>query len=92
MAPDAGGANALADLALIAVGRGGVDMAIAEAQSLLDRGGGGVGRGLEDAKPDRRHLDAVVEGENWGRVGHPGLPLMRNARAPMSFLRRGNRR
>jgi len=39
------------DLTLVAVRGGRVDMTVAEAEGLLDRGGRDIGRGLEDAKP-----------------------------------------
>ena len=59
----------LADLALVAVGGGGVDVPVAGAQRRLDRGDGLVGRGLEDAEPEGRDLDAVVQGEGGAAHG-----------------------
>lgn len=56
-----GRADGLADPALVAVSRGGVDMAVARLQ-----GGGHCLAGLrwrclEDAEPEGRYLDAVVQ-------------------------------
>ena len=56
----------LADLALVAVRGRGVDVAVAGAQRRLDASAVVVGRGLEDAEPEGRHLDAVVQGDRGG--------------------------
>ena len=69
VAVDAAAADGVADAALVGVGGGGVDVAVADAQGGLDGGGGLVGRGLEDAEAEGGHLDAVVEGERGGRHG-----------------------
>ena len=97
---DAGIAQALPDLALVAVGRGGVDQAVSGAQRGLD----GLGRllrlGLVDAEPDHGHLDAVVQDERAGgilQIGHlsimlcgrasaAGLLLDANTRSPHASL------
>ena len=55
-------ADRLADLALVAVGRSGVDVAVARLQRGLDSLDRLGGRGLEDAEAEDRHLDAVVQG------------------------------
>jgi hypothetical protein len=62
-ARDAGVAQGLADLGLVAVGGGGVDVPVAEFERGLHGGDGLLGRGLEDAESEGGHLDAVVEGE-----------------------------
>jgi hypothetical protein len=75
VAGDVGAADAFADLSLVAVGGGRVDMTVPEAQGLLDRGGRDIGRGLEDAEPDGGHRDAVVQlqGRGRGRGHRPAL-------------------
>src|SRR3954466_5916309 len=60
-AVEARGADRLADLALVAVGGGGVDVAVAGGQRGLD-GGGLLRRALKDAEAERGNGDAVVEG------------------------------
>ena len=55
--------DGLADLPLVAVGGRGVDVAVAGIERGRDRATGLVGRRLEDAQADRRHLDAVVQGD-----------------------------
>lgn len=64
----AGSAEGLAHLALVAVGGSGVDQAVADAQRLGDRGDRLLRRGLEDAEAQRGHPDAVVQGEGGGHV------------------------
>ena len=54
-------ANSLADLALVAVGRGGVDEAIARIDCRPDCIARLIRRRLENAETKRGHLDAVVE-------------------------------
>jgi hypothetical protein len=63
IAGDARAADAVADLALVCVGGGRVDVTVSQAQGLLDRGGRGIGRGLEDAEPQEGHLHTVIEGD-----------------------------
>lgn len=58
----AGAVNGLADLAFVAVGGGGVDVAVPGAQGDGDGVSGLLGGSLEDAETECRHLDAVVEG------------------------------
>jgi hypothetical protein len=65
VAGDAGATDAFADLTLVEVRGGRVDMTVAEAEGLLDRGGRDIGRGLEDPEPDGRHLHTVIEGDRW---------------------------
>ena len=64
VAVDAGAADALADLALVAVGGGGVDQPVADGERRLDGGtvvsSGGV---WKTPSPRAGHLDAVVQGE-----------------------------
>src|SRR3954468_19790339 len=76
-AVEARGAHRVADLALVAVGGGRVDQAVAVAQRGLDGGGGLLGRALEDAEAESRHLDAVVQlqGRDCCR-GHRCGPLV----------------
>jgi hypothetical protein len=66
VAGDARAADAFADLSLVGVGGGRVDMTVAEVEGFLDRGGRDVGRGLEDAEPDGGHRDAVVQLQGGG--------------------------
>ena len=54
----------LADALLVAIHRGGVDEAIAVGDRLPHDLGRRLGRGLEDAEPELRHRDAVVEGDD----------------------------
>lgn len=61
------GADRLADLALVAVGSGGVDVAVAGRQRGLNGGGGLFVRALKDAEAERGHGDAV--GQSQGRRG-----------------------
>ena len=60
-AVEAGAADRLADLALVAVGGGRVDVAVADRERRLDRAARLVGRRLEDAEADGGQLDAVVQ-------------------------------
>jgi hypothetical protein len=91
VAGDARAADAFADLTLVGVGGGRIDVTVAEAQGLLDRGGRDVGRGLEDAEPDGRHLHAVVQ--NKCLHGLPprlvlGRPVSRSAEVGSPFERK----
>ena len=54
VAAQSGAADRLADLALVAVGGSGVDVAVAGLQRGSDSGDGLLGRGLEDAEPEDR--------------------------------------
>ena len=56
IAADAGGPHAVADLALVVVDLGGVDVAIAESQRLLDDARAGPAAQLPGPEPDRRDL------------------------------------
>ena len=58
---EAGAPDALADLALVAVGGGGVDVPVADGEGRLDRADRLVGWRLEDAEAEDRQLDAVVQ-------------------------------
>ena len=49
---------------------GGVDEPVARRDRRFDGADGLLGRALEDAEPERRHLDAVVQREEWTRAGH----------------------
>src|SRR6202035_2647976 len=66
-------AHGLADLCLVAVHLGGVDMAVTDFQR-VEGGPFSVGRiNLEDTKSELRYLDPIVEGDggNGGcRLGH----------------------
>ena len=59
--------DGVSDAAFVAVGGGGVDVAVADPERFFDGGGRLVGWRLEDAEADGGHLDTVVEGEG---VGH----------------------
>ena len=77
VAGDARAADAFADLSLVGVGGGRVDMTVAEVEGLLDRGGRDIGRGLEDAEPYGRHLHTVIEGDRGnGRHRESSLLLV----------------
>ena len=80
VAVDAGAADALADLALVVVGGGGVDQPVAVAQRGLDGGGGLLGRALEDAQAEGGHRDAVVQRQGRGRAG----VIVRSSRVSVS--------
>src|SRR5271167_1335674 len=54
----------LADAFLVAIGRGGVDGAIADIDGLSDDFGCGLWRGLKDAESELRHRSAVVEDDS----------------------------
>ena len=56
-----GAADGVADLALVAVGGGSVDVAVARLQRSRDGGTGLLRRCLEDPQPDGGHLDLVVQ-------------------------------
>src|SRR6516165_8761997 len=58
-APEARGAQRLADLALVVVHLGGVDVAVAEAERLLDRARAGAPAQVPGAEPDRGNLRTV---------------------------------
>ena len=60
-AGDAAARQALPDAGLVAVSRGGVDMAIAGLQRRLDDVGGRAGRRLPDAEPELGNRPAVIE-------------------------------
>ena len=59
VAAHAGGAQAVADFALIVVDLRGIDVAIAEPQRLLDHAGGRPPAQLPGAEPDRRYPCAI---------------------------------
>ena len=61
LARDPRGGDRGAHAALVAVGGGGVDVAVAGGKRFLDDPLGVLGRDLEDAEPELRDLDAVVE-------------------------------
>ena len=56
---DAGRAQALADIALVVIHLGGVDMPVAEAQRLLDDARAGAAAQFPGAKPDQRNVCAI---------------------------------
>jgi len=75
-AVQARGTERLAHLALVPVGGGGVDVAVAVAQRGLDGGSGLLGRALEDAEPERGHRHAVAERQGRGNCrSHNQGPL-----------------
>ena len=71
-AVDARAADAFADFALIAVGRSGVDMPVADLERGLDRGRGLGGRALEDTESEGGQDDPVVQGHgrSCGGLSH----------------------
>ena len=71
-AVDPGRAEALADLALVAVRGGRVDVPVASRQRGFDGLRGHLGGGLEHAETEGRHHDAVVQGEVHGHVSMLG--------------------
>jgi hypothetical protein len=79
-ARDAARGDRRTDLALVEVRRRRVDHPVADAQRLLDGRLGLLGRRLEHAEPERRQLDAVVEGEGGLGVGGHGRTLQGRGR------------
>lgn len=70
-------AEGLADLTFVAVGGGGVDVAVAGLERGADSCGGLGGWCLEHAEPDDGDLDAVVEREvGDGGIAHRGHPRL----------------
>ncbi len=59
LAPDARGAQAFADLALVLIGLRGVDVAIAQPERLLDQSRAGSSAQLPGAQPDRGNFGAI---------------------------------
>ena len=81
-AVEAGSADRVADLALVAVGGGRIDVAVAVTQRRLDGGGGLLRRALEHAQAEGGHRDAVVQlqGRCGCRSHRPGGPLVSSSR------------
>jgi hypothetical protein len=85
-AVEAGGADRVADLALVAVGGGGVDVAVAGVERCADGVARLVGRRLEDAEAESGQLDPVVEGQvgerahGWRSFLRPAPPVGRGSR------------
>ena len=63
-----GGVDGVADLALVAVGGGGVDVPVSGGECRAHRVAGLIGRGLKDAQAEDGHLHAVVEGDRFHGV------------------------
>jgi hypothetical protein len=57
--------NRLADLALVAIGRCGVDVPIAAVECATHGVPCLVGRRLKDPQAERGHLDAAIEGDRF---------------------------
>ena len=90
-AVDAGAADRLADLALVAVGGGGVDQAVAGRDRGLDGADRLLRRALEDAEAEHRHLDAVVQRHGRGSLVLTAVSfygLIWNFRTSRSFIAR----
>jgi len=90
-AVDPGAPDRLADLALVAVGGGGVDERIAVRDRSLDRARRLLGRALEDAKSEGGHLDTVVQRQGRdGRCaqGVSSSKVIWNFRTSRSFIAR----
>src|SRR4051794_29223619 len=68
VAAEAGGAEGLADLLLVAIRGGGVDVPVAGLEGLGDRLGGLVGRDLEDPEAELGDLHAVAQGDVGNRI------------------------
>ena len=92
LARQAGGVDGLADLGLVAVGLGGVDVAVAgldRVGDVLDRV---LGRHLEDAEPELGDRDVAGERRSWGSGGWKSCPSINrraagpNHRAPIDSL------
>lgn len=76
VAGDARPADTFADLLLVAIGRGGVDVAIPDAQRLRDSIGRFLWRTLKDAESQGGHFHAIVQGLRecgHGRVSFWGV-------------------
>ena len=67
VAGDARGGDRRPDALLVAVGGGGVDVAVAGRERFLDHLLGLLGRDLEDAEPELGDLDAVVQRQGGNR-------------------------
>ena len=66
----------LADLALVAVGRRGVDVPIPGAECAADGVPGLVGGRLEDPQTEGGHLEAVIEGDGLHLLSRPWGPVL----------------
>ena len=95
---DAGGAHALADLALVLINLRGIDVTIAESQCLLDDAGTSAATQLPGAEPDRRDFCTVGLDILHARAPHllialcraqAVLPIRIKARAPTSGFGEG---
>ena len=82
LAGQPGPADRFSDLALVAVRRRGVDVAVAGLQRRLDGGDGLVRCGLEDAEAQHGYLDAVVEGEGGNAHVLDARPRRRSLGVP----------
>ena len=74
VALDAGGADAVADVALVVVHFRGVDVAIAKPQRLLDGPGAAAPAQFPGAEPDQRNFGAVgLDAGDWSNRCHVSL-------------------
>lgn len=88
---DSGAANRLADLALVAICGGGVDVPVADGERRLNSSDCFPGRRLEDAEAEGWQLEAVVQserGDGGGRHASPSQGLIWNFRTSRSFIAR----
>ena len=92
LARQAGGGDRRPDPLLVAVGGGGVDVAVAGGERLLDHPLGVLRGHLEDPESELRDLDAVVERQRWDHGLPPSWSRARGRAAETRPSGRGRRR
>jgi hypothetical protein len=80
--------NGVADLAFVAIGRGGVDVPVPGLEGGVDGVTGLVGGCLEDAEAEGGYLDAVVQRQERDGEGHSQIGLFRQGTRVFSRLGR----